>query len=114
MAVVSVLNARMSHDQLLMHLLRCLTFFAAYFRFEIKASHTPGVLNTAADANNIPLSRPTDPTNPRATNTGGSTSHAPPRLGLTSLDPLVDELFEQGITPATRATYQSGWHQYLR
>ena len=44
--------------QLLMHLLRCLTFYSAYFRFTMKATHIPGTLNTAADAishNNIPL-----------------------------------------------------------
>lgn len=58
MAVVSILSTSTSRDQLLMHLLRCLTFYSAYFRFTIKATHIPGTLNTAADAisrNNIPL-----------------------------------------------------------
>lgn len=58
MAVVSILNTRTSHDRLLMHLVCCLTFYAAYFRFHVQAAHIPGVLNTAADAisqNNIPL-----------------------------------------------------------
>ena len=30
------------------------------------------------------------------------------RLGLTSLDPLVCTLFDQGLPPATRAVYRSG------
>ena len=58
MAVVSILSTRTSRHQLLMHLLHCLTFYAAYFRFTMKATHIPGTLNTAADAisrNNIPL-----------------------------------------------------------
>ena len=41
-----------------MHLLRCLAFYAAYFRFQFYATHVPGALNTAADAlsrNNMSL-----------------------------------------------------------
>lgn len=58
MAVVDVLRSRTSRDRLLMHLLRCLVFYAAYFGFQFIAKHIPGVLNTAADAisrNNISL-----------------------------------------------------------
>ena len=50
MAVVDLLSSRTSKDQLLMHLLRCLVFYAAFFRFEFVGQHVPGVLNTAADA----------------------------------------------------------------
>ena len=32
-----------------MHLLRCLWFFSAFFKVNLKASHIPGVANTAAD-----------------------------------------------------------------
>ena len=46
-AVVQKLNAR---DLLLCHLLRCLYFYAAYFRFRFSATHIPGAENTAADA----------------------------------------------------------------
>jgi len=58
MAVVDILKTRASRDPVLMHLLRCLVFYAAYHRFQFTAQHVPGVLNTAADAisrNNIPL-----------------------------------------------------------
>ena len=50
MAVVDILKSRTSKDHLLMHLLRCLVFYAAFFRFQFVAEHVPGVLNTAADA----------------------------------------------------------------
>ena len=40
-----------SHYPLLMHMLRCLAFYLAYYRFQITAEHIPGILNTvAADA----------------------------------------------------------------
>jgi hypothetical protein len=50
MAVVELLKSHTSQDHLLMHLLRCLSFYAAYFRFQFYATHLPGVHNTAADA----------------------------------------------------------------
>ena len=58
MAVVHLLRSRTSPDVLLMHLLRCMSFYAAYYGFTFVSEHIPGVLNTAADAisrNNIPL-----------------------------------------------------------
>ena len=58
MAVVNILRSRTSKDCILVHLMRCLVFYAAYFGFQFIAKHIPGVLNTAADAisrNNIPL-----------------------------------------------------------
>ena len=58
MAVVSLLRSRTSTDPLLMHLLRCMVFYAALFGFDFVSEHIPGVLNTAADAisrNNVPL-----------------------------------------------------------
>ena len=58
MAVVEVLRSRTSRDDLLMHLLRCLVFYAAYLGFDFVSDHIPGTRNTAADAisrNNLPL-----------------------------------------------------------
>ena len=49
-AVVGVLNTRSARDPQLMHLLRCLFFFQALFRFELRAEHVPGRQNAAADA----------------------------------------------------------------
>ena len=57
-AVVSLLNSLSSKDRLLMHLLRCLSFYAAYHRFSFESTHIPGIENTAADAisrNNLAL-----------------------------------------------------------
>ena len=50
MSVVAVLKKGSSGDRLLMHLLRCLSFFSAYFKFQHFSEHVPGVMNTAADA----------------------------------------------------------------
>ena len=45
--VVSMVNKGSSSDSALSHLMRCLSFFAAFFRFNFTALH---VLNEAADA----------------------------------------------------------------
>ncbi len=57
-AVVHVLKSRTSQQPVMVHLLRCLSFYAAYYRFEYSPLHVPGRLNTAADAlscNNMTL-----------------------------------------------------------
>ena len=43
-------NRMFSSNSSLIHLLRCLSFFAAYFGFHFRAEHVPGVENGAADA----------------------------------------------------------------
>ena len=48
--VVTVVNTGTARDPLLMHMLRCLFFYAAYYAFMISASHIPGKDNTGADA----------------------------------------------------------------
>ena len=68
MAVVGIIRSRTAKDPLLMHLVRCLVFYAASCGFEFIAEHVPGVDNTAADAisrNNIPL-QPSHVTVPKA------------------------------------------------
>ena len=58
MAVVDVLCSRTARDPLLMHLLRCLVFYAAIYQFDFRAEHLPGSHNMAADAlsrNNLTL-----------------------------------------------------------
>ena len=58
MAVVSVLQRHTPKDKLLAHLLRCLCFYAAFYKFDFSPSHIAGRLNTAADAlsrNNLSL-----------------------------------------------------------
>ncbi len=58
MAVVAVLNKRTAKDPLLIHYLRCLFFYAAFYKFHYSAAHIPGSLNIAADAlsrNNLHL-----------------------------------------------------------
>ena len=58
MAVVEVLHSRTASDPLLMHLLRCLVFYAAVHHFDFVGEHIPGKDNIAADAlsrNNLAL-----------------------------------------------------------
>ena len=49
-AVVSAVNSGWCREKHLMHLLRCLFFFAAHYRFRISAQHIPGADNVRADA----------------------------------------------------------------
>ena len=58
MAVVATINSKTARVPLLMHLLRCFSFYSSYFRFHYSCVHVPGVLNAAADAlsrNNLTL-----------------------------------------------------------
>ena len=58
MAVITILNTCTARDPFLMHLLRCLVFYAASFRFHFMSEHIPGERNIAADAisrNNLSL-----------------------------------------------------------
>ena len=50
MAVVAVLSKGTAKSPIMMNLLRCFSFYAAYFRFHFTARYVPGVLNTATDA----------------------------------------------------------------
>ena len=49
-AVVTVINKGSCKDPDLMHLMRCLSFYAAHFCFSFHAVHIAGVDNVAADA----------------------------------------------------------------
>ena len=118
MAVVGIIRSRTAKDPLLMHLVRCLVFYAASCGFEFIAEHVPGVDNTAADAisrNNIPLfhSRSTAVSCDCTKHSAGSTGHQDAQLGLAGVDSVVSSLFNQGISRSTRAVYQSGWRQYI-
>ena len=48
-SLVDSINKGSSKEPVVMHLLRCLWFFSAFFEVSVKASHIPGVANTAAD-----------------------------------------------------------------
>ena len=50
MAVVSVIKSGTTSSQQSMHLLRCLFFYCAFYRFSVSCMHVPGALNTVADA----------------------------------------------------------------
>ena len=50
MAVVAILQSSSPRGELVLHLIRCLYFYAAIYQFDYSAEHVPGVLNVAADA----------------------------------------------------------------
>ena len=57
-AVVAVVQRKTAKHPSLLHLVRCLYFYAAHFHFSYDAQHVPGVVNVAADAlsrNNMSL-----------------------------------------------------------
>ena len=47
--LVNAINKGSSKEPVVMHLLRCLLFFSAFFEITIRVAHIPGALNTAAD-----------------------------------------------------------------
>ena len=47
--LVDAINKGSSKEPVVLHLLRYLWFFSAFFEITIRADHIPGVLNTAAD-----------------------------------------------------------------
>ena len=69
-AVVAIIQKRSAKQPAMLHLLRCLYFYAAFYQFSYSAHHVPGVTNVAADAlsrNNmslfnslVPQGRPTE------------------------------------------------------
>ena len=50
MAVVQIMAANSSKDAVVMHLLRGLHFFSAYYNINMQVVHIPGAVNTCADA----------------------------------------------------------------
>ena len=57
-AVVAILRSGTAKHPLVMHLMRCLSFFVAFYQLYLDAKHLPGTCNEAADAlsrDNLPL-----------------------------------------------------------
>jgi len=47
--LIDAINKGPSKERVVMHLLRCLWFFSAFYEITIRTSHIPGALNTAAN-----------------------------------------------------------------
>ena len=113
MAVVSVLTSRTAKDPLLLHLLRCFSFYCAHFCFHFSARHIVGVTNVYLMHYHVTFTfvyvpylsdhavhHPTF--SPRASNryqTG---------LGVRDPDTVVRSLIDRGVSQATLAAYESG------
>ena len=95
MAVVGAINKLYSRKEMLMHLLRCMTFYAAKHSFWFCAAHVPGTLNVRADA----LSRGYMPlffsNSPQGTDSQGA--RIPAHLIQVVMDPTGDWVSESWI-----------------
>ena len=118
-AVVSVLHSRTSREEDVMHLLRCLHFYEAYYECTIVAEHIPGVENGLADD----LSRnrllfflqkvPEASANTYSNGTCGVATSETARLAVPGMKATVQSFFDQSLAPSTRKTYLQGYQRYV-
>ena len=120
-AVVAIVRSGTSRHPLVMHLMRCLSFFVAYYQLYLDPVHLPGKYNEEADA----LSRDTLPVS-AAQLRGERSSYPRPgvsdrqcgagnsRLGVSNMDSRASYYFTQGLAGASIRTYQSGVNRFLR
>ena len=117
-AVVSRLSFLSAREPYMCHLLCCLFFFEARFRFEHRARHIAGKLNTAADAISCnfflcPQAPGSTPSNPNSKGTNGLPHGQLHNMDLASLEGLVRGYFTGSIASRTRSSYSSAQHRYL-
>ena len=115
MVVVAVLQRRSAKSPPLMHLLRCVSLFNAFYCFHLSARYVPGVLNEVADAlsrnkaahvssiiSQVPkFQLPTGCSSPKA------------RLGLSVLDGIVHQFSDSGVAQSTKKVYVSGQCRFI-
>lgn len=121
MAVVQVLRSRTSKDNIIMCLLRCLSFYA-FFHLNFVTKHIPGAQSSTTDTisrDNIPLFLSLTPQCPRCSNPKAVTDllveQQPNCMGLRGMGKAISDLFIQRLPPpppATTAVYKSGWRRY--
>ena len=119
-AVVACLASRSARDPLLVHLLRCLFFFEAHFRFEHRAQHISGKLNTAADALSrdrltefSPSSRRRTSSHPYCQAAWSICCWTAPSVGRHLAGGSCSQLFTSGIALRTMTSYSSAQKRYL-
>ena len=121
LAVVEALASRSARDVTLSHLLCCLVFLEAHYRFEHTVSHIPGVLNRAADVlsrNNLPTFLSVFPQAHPSSSTGTTAAAVDaigydPVLDLTALDRAIHQYFAEGIAWSMADSYGSAKCRYL-
>ena len=113
---VAVVNSGYSKVQVIMHLLRCLFFIHARFNFYLRAAYIPGKCNVLADARRSLRPGPSSSSQPHhsATSALNSAGPQPTWLDITTLDPIVRQLFSIGLANSTKQTYASGANRYNR
>ena len=99
--LVDAVNKGSSKDEMVMHLLRCLWFFTAFFNIRVTATHIRGVDNSSADMLSRNQAECFLSTNPQASRT--PTPLPPPLLLIVSpsksdwTSPLFQKHFEETI-----------------
>ena len=115
MAVVAMLQRRSAKPPPLMHLLRCVSLFSAFYCFHLSARHVPGVLNGVADAFSRNKAAHVSSLFHRYPNSNcltGSTGCSSPR-GHSVLDGIVRQLSDGGVAQSTKKVYESGQCRFL-
>ena len=120
-SVVAAIQKGSSKDGSVMHLLRCLWFFVAYYDIDITSAHTAGIANTTADhisRNNLSsfFSKSTGTTTPHITATITTEDHSTTGTGLDirDLQAAVQSYYFNGIAPSTRQAYITGQSWYIK
>ena len=121
-AVVHILQSTYCKEPYLMHLVRLLIFFAAYYNFWFSASHIAGELNTGADAlsrNNLSLffsQAPKAAQNPAFSlhpSSAHITTDSEHHMDVHSLDGAVQHYLTSALAQSSHNTYQAAANKYL-
>ena len=121
MAIVQIIAANTSTDPIIMHLLKGLHFFSAYYNINLRAVHIPGSINVSADAISRNLLQVFFRENPRARRYPtpvpecfmGHPSENPTRLEIRELERIAGHLIKDSIADSTRRSYCTGQSAYL-
>ena len=118
--IVQIIATNTSTDSTIMHSLRGLHFFSAYYNINLRAVHIPGSINICADAISQP---PTgflqgEPSCKKIPYTGpglpmGGPGQKPARLEIRDLEKIAGLLIKDSIIDSTRKSYSTGQAAYL-
>ncbi len=118
-AVVAIVNSGRSKMDRAMHLIRCLSFFLAWWGVSVKCRHIPGVQNGAADAlsrNALPSFQHLVPEVNELPSPSRQAVRVPcardTRLDQGGLDQHVQTFFMRGLADSTHRVYRTGQKRY--
>ena len=114
MALVELLKSQTSQNQLLMHLLRCLAFYAAYFRLIFSFMQPTCQVFRIQQLTHVLLFTSLVPQSQQVLTPITNFGSASPQQARLMFSRLDKPLFDRGIFPATRAVHDSGWQWYIK